>query len=65
MKKHNKVNIKYYPSANRVHIGTVSKNIYPGYAKYLFEYLGIPQNATIVFTDRTIKGGVIEWLKEI
>ena len=60
----NKVSVRYFPAANTVRIKTESKNILPLYAKYLFQYLKIPLNATIRFTDRTIKGGINEWLKE-
>ena len=30
----------------------------------LFEYLKIPQTATIIFKDKTIVGGVAAWIKE-
>ena len=59
-----KATVKYYPVKNKVKISAKSTDIYPGYAKYLFEYLKIPQNATIVFEDRTIVGGVEKWLQE-
>ena len=54
----------YYPSTNTVHIKAQSSDFIPQYLKYLFEYLKIPQNATIVFTDKTIIGGIEKWLKQ-
>ena len=59
-----KATVKYYPVKNKVRINAKSLDFYPGYVKYLFEYLKIPQNATIVFKDRTIVGGVEKWLQE-
>ena len=59
-----KVSVRYFPSANTIRIATKSTNILPLYAKYLFQYLKLPSNATIRFNDRTIKGGIDEWLKE-
>lgn len=58
-----KCKAKYYPTTNSVSINAKSTDFYPLYLKYLFEYLKIPQNATIRFKDKTIKGGLIEWLK--
>lgn len=55
---------QYSPSKNKVKIKAKSTDFYPEYVKYLFEYLRIPQNATIVFEDKTIKGGVIKWLED-
>lgn len=55
---------QYYPKVKKVKIDANSTDFYPLYVKYLFEYLKIPQTATIVFNDRTIKGGVEAWLKE-
>lgn len=55
---------KYYPSANTVKIKAKSAEFIPEYLKYLFEYLKIPQNAKIVFLDKTIKGGIQEWLQQ-
>lgn len=55
---------KYFPSANTVRIDANSTEFYPKYLKYLFEYLKIPQDAKIVFKDKTIKGGIKEWLQE-
>lgn len=60
----NNTTAKYSPSTNRVTIKAKSTDFYPKYLMYLFEYLRIPKNATIVFTDRTIKGGIEQWLKE-
>lgn len=54
----------YYPRSNKVRINAKSTEFVPAYVKYLFEYLKIPQDATIVFTDRTIEGGVKEWLNK-
>lgn len=54
--------LQYYPKVNKVRIHTNSTDFYPRYLKYLFAYLRIPQNATIVFKDKTIKGGIKEWL---
>lgn len=62
--KWKKVTARYFPKANTVRIKINSTEIYPRYAMYLFEYLKIPLNATIVFKDRTIEGGIVEWLKE-
>jgi hypothetical protein len=59
-----KATATYYPSVNKVKINANSTQFIPGYVKYLFEYLKIPQNATIQFKDKTIKGGVVAWLKE-
>ena len=55
---------KYSPTTNRVRIHANSTEFYPKYLKYLFEYLKIPQNATIVFNDKKIKGGIEELIKE-
>ena len=55
---------KYNKNTNTVRIRAASTEFVPGYVKYLFQYLKIPINAKIIFTDRTIKGGVEEWLKE-
>lgn len=55
---------KYSPTTNTVHINANSTDFYPRYAMYLFEYLKIPKNATIVFKDRTIKEGINAWLAE-
>ena len=57
-------NAKYYPSVNTVKIKAKSAEFIPEYLKYLFEYLKIPQNAKIVFLDKTIKGGIKEWLQQ-
>lgn len=57
-----KVNAKYSPSTNRITISANSTEFYPMYLKYLFEYLKVPANATIVFNDTTIKGGINAWL---
>lgn len=59
-----KTTAKYSPSTNRVTIKAKSTDFYPNYLKYLFEYLRIPKNATIVFQDKTIIGGIEKWLKE-
>lgn len=59
-----KTTVKYSKTTNRVRIHTSSKEIYPQYLKYLFEYLKIPDTAKIVFDDRTIKGGLKEFLQE-
>ena len=58
------VTAKYFPAANTVRIPINSTELYPKYAKYLFEYLKIPQDAKIVFKDKTIEGGIKEWLQE-
>lgn len=55
--------IQYYPKSRKVKIDANSTDFYPAYVKYLFEYLRIPTNATIIFKDRTIKG-IETWLKE-
>lgn len=60
----NKASVRYYPKVKKVKINTDSTAFYPAYLKYLFEYLKIPQTATIIFKDRTIIGGVEAWLKE-
>ncbi len=54
---------RYYPTVNKVKIDANSTEFYPQYLKYLFEYLKIPQNATIVFKDITVIGGVTKWLE--
>lgn len=53
----------YYPNSNKVRIKAKSTEFYPQYLKYLFEYLRIPQDATIIFEDKTIVGGVKKWLE--
>lgn len=63
MQKH-KTLAQYYPKVKKVKIDANSTDFYPQYLKYLFEYLKIPQNATIVFKDKTIVGGIKAWLKE-
>ena len=60
----NKTKAQYYPKVNKVKIDANSTEFYPQYLKYLFEYLKIPQNATIIFKDKTIIGGIKAWLKE-
>lgn len=55
---------KYSPTTNTVHIKAKSTDFYPQYVMYLFEYLKIPKNATIVFKDRTIRGGIDAWLAQ-
>lgn len=59
----NKATVQFYPKINKVKIDANSTEFYPQYLKYLFEYLKIPQNATIIFKDKTIIGGINEWLK--
>ena len=59
----NKATVQFYPKVNKVKIDANSTAFYPQYLKYLFEYLKIPQNATIIFKDKTIIGGINEWLK--
>ena len=54
---------QYYKKTNKIKINANSTDFYPQYLKYLFEYLKVPQNATIVFNDKTIKGGVKKWLE--
>lgn len=58
-----KIKVKYFPKSKSIHIPAESTKFYPLYLKYLFEYLRIPQNATIHFTDKTIIGGVETLLK--
>lgn len=58
-----KTTVQFYPKVNKVKIDANSTAFYPQYLKYLFEYLKIPQNATIIFKDKTIIGGINEWLK--
>jgi hypothetical protein len=60
----NNCNIQYYPKVKKVKINKNSTEFYPQYLKYLFEYLKIPQNATLIFKDKTIPGGIVEWLKQ-
>ena len=45
----NKATVQFYPKVNKVKIDANSTAFYPQYLKYLFEYLKIPQNATIIF----------------
>ena len=59
-----KATAKYYPTTNTVRIKANSTEFYPQYLKYLFSYLNIPLNATIIFLDKTIKGGIEQWLKQ-
>lgn len=58
------IKAKYYQKSNLVKIKAKSTDFYPPYLKYVFEYLKIPQNATIVFEDQTIKGGIQAWLQQ-
>ena len=60
----NKALVQYYPKIKKVKINKNSTEFYPLYLKYLFEYLKIPQTATIIFKDKTIIGGIEMWLKE-
>lgn len=64
LKKSNKTTVRYFPTSNRVRISANSTEFYPMYVKYLFEYLKIPKNATIQFKDKTINGGIEEWLNQ-
>lgn len=59
-----KVNARYMPSTNTVYIKAKSTDFYPQYLSYVFVYLKIPQNAKIVFTDKTIPKGITQWLAE-
>lgn len=59
------IKAKYSPSTNKITINANSTEFYPMYLKYVFEYLKVPANATIVFEDKTIPGGITAWLKEI
>lgn len=59
-----KVIVRYYPSVNRVRINAKSKEVYKTYLQYKFEILKIPSNATIIFKDKTIQGGIEQWLKQ-
>lgn len=60
----NKITVQFYPKVNKVKINADSTAFYPQYLKYLFEYLKIPQNATIIFKDKTISKGIEAWIKE-
>ena len=55
---------RYYPSTNKLKINGKSTQFYKTYIKYLFVYLRVPYNATIVFKDRTFTGGLEEWLQK-
>lgn len=57
-------NVQYYPKVKKVKIDANSTDFYPQYLKYLFEYLKIPQNATIIFKDKKIIGGIEKWLEK-
>lgn len=59
-----KAQAHYFPTSNTIKIKAKSSEFYPLYLKYLFNYLNIPLNAKIVFTDKTITGGIEEWLKQ-
>jgi len=54
----------YFPSVNTIKIKAKSTDFYPQYLKYLFTYLNVPLNAKIIFTDKTIPGGIEEWLNQ-
>lgn len=54
----------YFPRSNKVRIDAYSYEFHKEYLQYLFMYLKIPQNATIDFKDKTIKGGIEKWLQE-
>ena len=56
--------VRYFPSANTVRIKANSTDFYPQYLKYVLEYLKIPQNATLVFKDKVIEGGIKQWLNQ-
>lgn len=58
------VSVKYFPTSNTVRIKANSTDFYPMYLKYVFEYLKIPQNATIHFKDKVIEGGIKQWLNQ-
>lgn len=62
--KTKKVQAHYYKTTNTIKIKAKSTDFYPQYLKYIFEYLKVPQDATIVFIDKTIEGGIKAWLKE-
>lgn len=62
MEKH--VSISYNKQRKTIRIKAESREFYPQYLKYLLEYLKLPLNATIIFTDKTIKGGIERWLTE-
>lgn len=64
MSETKKVEFKYFPTANTVRIRANSTDFYPMYLKYVLEYLKIPQNAKIVFKDKTIEGGIKQWLNQ-
>lgn len=64
MTSNKRAQVRYFPSKKKVKISANSTDFYPLYVKYLFEYLKIPQTATIIFNDRTIVGGVEKWLQE-
>ena len=62
--KDNTLPAQYYHKSNTIKINANSTDFYPQYLKYVFEYLKIPQNAKIVFNDKTITGGIQAWLQE-
>lgn len=57
-----KVTIAYAKSSKKIKIDANSTDFYPMYLKYLLIYLKLPTNATLVFNDTTIPGGVEAWL---
>ena len=57
-KNSNTTNVKYTKYNNTVKMDIHSSQVLPKYLYYVFDYLKIPKNATIVFTDKTVKGGV-------
>lgn len=58
-----KINIKYNKRTKMVFIGAKSTEFYPQYLKYMLQYLHIPEDCHLHFTDKTIKGGIEEFVK--
>lgn len=56
-----KYTLRYYPSSKRVRINAKSTEISKTYLRYKFETLKIPLEATIIFKDKIIQGGIIQW----
>lgn len=54
----------FFPQSNKVRIDAYSYEFHKEYLQYLFICLKIPKNATIVFKDKTIEGGIEKWQSE-
>ena len=49
------VNIKYDEKSNTIYFPVESSELLPAFLHYLLEYHRLPQNATLKFTDQTVR----------